>query len=457
MQSIASGLTVLVTQVMDHIKQQGLRAVGSLSGDNMAAQFVEGVLAVHFKYKAMIGSVFANDQQFSSALDQACAAVVNHRLNPKQPCRSPELLAKYCDSLLKKSTKGANDLEVEDKLAHCITVFKYIDDKDVFQKFYARMLAKRLIHQQSHSMDSEEAMINRLKQACGYEFTNKLHRMFTDMSVSADLNNKFSSHLQNKDRIELGLNFSIYVLQAGAWPLGQSCPTDFAVPQELEKSVQRFESFYRDHFNGRKLAWLHHLSQGELKLNYLKKPYIITMQTFQMAMLLMFESVDTLTCRELMDATKLNAEHFQKSIQSLVECKLLLTASASPAPPPASTTSSSSSATAAAESIDPSTVFSLNLDYNNKRTKFRITAAVQKETVQETEQTQSSIDEDRKLYLQVPRSCLPYIRYDCLPSVLFRSIFFFLLTLKRLDVQASRSCLVFLFFLTTSTTKNEVQ
>lgn len=381
--SIPAGLNVLVSNFMDHIKQQGLKAVANLAGDNIAAQFVEGMLAVHSKYKEMTVTVFSNDQLFSSALDMACAYVVNHRLNTKQPCRSPELLAKYCDSLLKKSTKGGSDTEIDEKLAQCITVFKYIDDKDVFQKFYARMLAKRLIHQQSQSMDSEEAMINRLKQACGYEFTNKLHRMFTDMSVSADLNNKFSNYLQNKDRIELGLNFSIYVLQAGAWPLGQSCPTDFAVPQELEKSVQKFEDFYRESFSGRKLAWLHHLSQGELKLNYLKKPYIITMQTFQMSMLLMFENTNSMTCRELMDATKLNPDHFQKYLQSLLESKLLVVAGT------------------VGESFDPATVINLNMEYSNKRTKFRITAAVQKETVQETEQTHTSVDEDRKLYLQV--------------------------------------------------------
>lgn len=79
----------------------------------------------------------------------------------KQPCRSPELLAKYCDWLLKKSSKGVTETEVEERLSQSITIFKYIDDKDVFQKFYSRMLAKRLIHQQSQSMDAEEAMINR--------------------------------------------------------------------------------------------------------------------------------------------------------------------------------------------------------------------------------------------------------------------------------------------------------
>lgn len=52
---------------------------------------------------------------------------------------------------------------MEEKLGHSITIFKYIDDKDIFQKFYSRMLAKRLISQMSQSMDLEEGMINRLK------------------------------------------------------------------------------------------------------------------------------------------------------------------------------------------------------------------------------------------------------------------------------------------------------
>ena len=59
---------------------------------------------------------------------------------------------------------GISEGEINEKLSSSIKVFKYLDDKDVFQKFYARNLGKRLIHQQSHSMDQEEEMINRLKQ-----------------------------------------------------------------------------------------------------------------------------------------------------------------------------------------------------------------------------------------------------------------------------------------------------
>lgn len=42
----------------------------------------------------------------------------------------------------------------------------------------------------------------------------------------------------------------------------------------------------------------------------------------------------------------------------------------------------------------------LNTEYSNKRTKFKISVAPQKEQQHETEQTHSAVEEDRKLYLQ---------------------------------------------------------
>ena len=51
---------------------------------------------------------------------------------------------------------------MDDKLHGCINIFKYMDDKDYFQKFYWKMLAERLIHGLSFSMYAEENMINQL-------------------------------------------------------------------------------------------------------------------------------------------------------------------------------------------------------------------------------------------------------------------------------------------------------
>lgn len=374
---IHKGLEVLVREVEDHIRHQGMESVVSLKND---PSFVEAMLKVYKKFRELISDVFNNDQVFTGALDKACSAVINHKTsNTRTPNRSPELLAKYCDSLLKKSTKGIGDAELDEKLNGSIIIFKYLDDKDVFQRFYSRMLAKRLIYSQSASMDAEESMITRLKQACGYEFTNKLHRMFTDVSVSADHVAHFHNHLKNTNE-QLGINFNILVFQAGAWPITQPNNITFNIPLELEKSVQLFEEFYNKKFNGRKLSWMQSLSNVELKLSYLRKSYVVTMSTFQMATLQCFENVDTLPFSDIKSSTGLPDRELTKQLQTLVDTKLLLTNNDQP--------------------VSENSNISLNLSYNNKRTKFKIMAAIQKETPQEVENTHTAVDEDRKLYLQ---------------------------------------------------------
>ena len=65
-----------------------------------------------------------------------------------------------------------------------MVLFKYLEDKDVFQTFYTTKLSKRLIHGVSASDESEASMISKLKEACGFEYTNKLQRMFTGMLLS---------------------------------------------------------------------------------------------------------------------------------------------------------------------------------------------------------------------------------------------------------------------------------
>jgi cullin 2 len=52
-----------------------------------------------------------------------------------------------------------------------------------------------------------------LKQVCGYEFTNKFHRMFTDISVSTDLNEKFGAFCKENEDAQISIDFTILILQ----------------------------------------------------------------------------------------------------------------------------------------------------------------------------------------------------------------------------------------------------
>ena len=72
-----------------------------------------------------------------------------------------------------------------------MTIFKFIEEKDVFQKFYSKNLSIRLVNGCSASDDAEASFISQLKEACGFEYTSKLQRMCTDMTVSKDLNEDF--------------------------------------------------------------------------------------------------------------------------------------------------------------------------------------------------------------------------------------------------------------------------
>lgn len=65
--------------------------------------------------------------------------------------------------------------------------FLWPQGKDVFEAFYKKDLAKRLLLNKSASIDAEKSMISKLKAECGSQFTNKLEGMFKDIDLSKDV------------------------------------------------------------------------------------------------------------------------------------------------------------------------------------------------------------------------------------------------------------------------------
>ena len=84
----------------------------------------------------------ANQSSFGLSTMLAASSSTATRICKISSTKSPELLAKYTDSLLKKGAKAAEESELEEMLVQIMTVFKYIEDKDVFQKFYSKMLGQ---------------------------------------------------------------------------------------------------------------------------------------------------------------------------------------------------------------------------------------------------------------------------------------------------------------------------
>ncbi|KAJ5901966.1 Cullin-1 [Penicillium taxi] len=387
---IQDGLDPLRTIFETHVRKAGTAAIDKLAADGENVEpklYVNSLLQVHARYRKLVDDAFQGESEFVRSLDNACREFVNRNSVCKTTsAKSPEMVGKYVDSLLRKGNKAAEESEVEGILLQIMIVFKYIEDKDVFQKFYSKMLAKRLVSSISVSDDAEAFMLGKLREACGNEYTQRLTKMFTDVALSVDLNGQYnewqSKVLDDEDRKRL-VDGQFMVLGAGFWPLTPS-GNAFTAPAELTKSAERFQKFYFNKHNGRKLTWMWVLSKGEMKANYVKNtrvPYTFQVSAYQMAILLLFNEADSIPYSDIQSATSLPPEILDPTLAIFLKAKVLL-ASPEGAKP------------------DPSTIFSLNYNFKNKKIKINLNVQIKTETKQEIEQTHKTVDEDRRLLLQ---------------------------------------------------------
>lgn len=386
---IPDGLDPLRNRFETHVRKAGLSAVQkvqSSEGDKLEPKvYVDALLECHTQYSGLVSRAFNEEPEFTRSLDNACKEFVNRNEVCKTgSSKSPELLAKYTDVLLRKSSTSIEEAELERTLTQIMTVFKYIEDKDVFQKFYSRMLARRLVHSNSSSDDAETSMISKLKEACGFEYTNKLQRMFQDMQISKDLNRDFKEHLASAESTK-GIDSTFSILGTGFWPLTPPS-TNFDPPQEVSGEIERFTRFYRHKHDGRKLTWLWHLCKGEIKAGYCKAskvPYTFQVSVYQMAILLLFNEADEFTYDDMLSTTHLSNEVLDQALAVILKAKVLIMNGKT------------------GEKPGPGKSFKLNYDFKSKKIRVNLNLGGTKEAKQEEAETNKTIEEDRKLVLQV--------------------------------------------------------
>ena len=153
--------------------------------------------------------------------------------------------------MLKKQLKGLSEHQVDERLDKVIVLFRYLQDRDVFNEYYKRHLSKRLLQGRSASDDAEKSMIGKLKAECGYQFTQQLEGMFTDIRLSRQTASSFTQACPPGDNDEVEL--TVKVLTNGFWPQKQVPPC--ALPVQLKTLSGRFEDFYLQQHQGRRLAW----------------------------------------------------------------------------------------------------------------------------------------------------------------------------------------------------------
>ena len=131
---IPEGLEPLRKRFEDHVKRAGLAAVAKLVGEGQAAGdvdpklYVDALLEVHQKNSETVTRSFRGEAGFVASLDKACREFVNRNAaTGTSSTKSPELLAKHADALLRKNNKMAEEEDLEGALNKVVSIYVLLD------------------------------------------------------------------------------------------------------------------------------------------------------------------------------------------------------------------------------------------------------------------------------------------------------------------------------------------
>lgn len=424
------------------------------------AAYVETLTQLYKRFSELVSQAFSDDPSFVTTMDRAYKDAVNALSMCDDSSIGPELLARQSDTLLKKGAAPLSENELEQKLQQLITVFKYVDDKDIFQNFYSKLLAKRLISSSSVSEDTERSTIASLKSLCSSEFVLRVQRMFTDIQTSKEATEKFNAILADlpvmtaadretlakqmkaltdatpvstdasasttestttsalKFRPSTRLDFSVFVLTTGSWPMHERSES-FNVPEMVSEYLIVFSQFYNTLHTGRKLNWLYNMHRGEVRFFFARKNYDVNATAFQLAALLAFDSPlqSSLSVDQLTVILGLPPAETVAIVKNLLDCKLLIVASSSEGntsamaeDAPVATDGEAAQPTEAAATptkksksvVHGGTLLTLNAQFANKKLKFKLPPPAPTDAAKAAAQAaaKEEIDGDRTQFLQ---------------------------------------------------------
>lgn len=367
---VKTGTVELCATYNAYIKKKGRTIVIDPEKDK---SMVQDLLDFKDKMDSIVRKCFDHNEKFTNSLREAFESFINQRAN-----KPAELIAKYVDMKLRAGNKEATEEELENILDKIMVLFRFIHGKDVFEAFYKKDLAKRLLVGKSASVDAEKSMLSKLKQECGGGFTSKLEGMFKDMELSKDINIAFRQLMQNGEVNELGnIDLTVNILTMGYWPTYPI--TEVTMPAQLVHLQNTFNKFYLAKHSGRKLQWQPTLGHCVLKAVFELGPKELQVSLFQALVLFLFNDNDTLSFDEIKTLSNIEVEELKRILQSLA-CGKARVISKMPR----------------SKEISENDQFQFQNEFFNKLFRIKINQIQMKETTEEQKATEERVYQDRQ-------------------------------------------------------------
>ncbi|NXV43104.1 CUL4A protein, partial [Uria aalge] len=372
---VKGGQQILLQHWSEYIKNFGTTIVVNPEKDK---DMVQELLDFKDKVDHIIEVCFQKNEKFINLMKESFETFIN-----KRPNKPAELIAKYVDSKLRAGNKEATDEELERILDKIMIIFRFIHGKDVFEAFYKKDLAKRLLVGKSASVDAEKSMLSKLKHECGAAFTSKLEGMFKDMELSKDVMVQFKQvHLASVCVLNFqydpgNIDLTVNILTMGYWPT--YTPMEVHLNSEMIKLQEVFKTFYLGKHSGRKLQWQTTLGHAVLKAEFKEGKKEFQVSLFQTLVLLMFNEGDEFSFEEIKMATGVEDSELRRTLQSLAcgKARVLIK-------------------NPKGKDVEDGDKFIFNGDFKHKLFRIKINQIQMKETVEEQVSTTERVFQDRQ-------------------------------------------------------------
>ncbi|XP_045139816.1 cullin-4A isoform X3 [Echinops telfairi] len=365
---VKGGQQILLQHWSEYIKTFGTTIVINPEKDK---DMVQDLLDFKDKVDHIIEVCFQKNEKFINLMKESFETFIN-----KRPNKPAELIAKHVDSKLRAGNKEATDEELERILDKIMIIFRFIHGKDVFEAFYKKDLAKRLLVGKSASVDAEKSMLSKLKHECGAAFTSKLEGMFKDMELSKDIMVHFKQYIQNQSDPG-SIDLTVNILTMGYWPT--YTPMEVHLNPEMIKLQEVFKTFYLGKHSGRKLQWQTTLGHAVLKAEFKEGKKEFQVSLFQTLVLLMFNEGDEFRFEDIKMATGIEDSELRRTLQSLA-CGKARVLIKSPK----------------GKDVEDGDKFIFNGDFKHKLFRIKINQIQMKETVEEQVSTTERVFQDRQ-------------------------------------------------------------
>ena len=177
-------------------------------------QYVEEI----YKIKKKCANFLLNSMNNNTKIDHIIKVNFEKIINGENAESFNESFGKLIHEEIKLCQKIKNNerlVEFRDKF-QC--VFKFINNKDLFEEIYRKYLQKRLLRNSSMMKENEFIFYEIMKDENGFNYVKKIEKMINDIFYSQNINMDFRKKNLNNISGENKPDFYIKILSQDSWP-----------------------------------------------------------------------------------------------------------------------------------------------------------------------------------------------------------------------------------------------